>query len=102
MSLNDVNTKISNLWERLALGLISLFVTILFMIYQGQQADFKALETRVLDIQMDKVSKEDLSAVERRINKNLDARINELISRSASDKQDILQRLDLSFKKSLP
>lgn len=102
MSLNDANAKISNLWERLALGLISLFVTILFMVYQGQQSEFKALEARVLSIQMDKVSKDDLNAVEQRINKNLDARINELISRSTSDKQDIIQRIDLYFKKSLP
>jgi len=101
MSLDEASAKIANLWERLALGLISLFVTMLFMTYQGQQAEFKALESRVLAIQVEKVSRSDLADVEQRINKNLDARINELISRSTSDKQDILQRLDLYFKKSL-
>jgi len=101
MSLDEASAKIANLWERLALGLISLFVTMLFMTYQGQQTEFKALESRVLSLQMEKVSRADLADVEQRINKNLDARINELISRSTSDKQDILQRLDLYFKKSL-
>jgi len=98
MTLDSANARINNMWERLAIGLISFVLTALVMMYQGQRSDFKELETRVLSLQVDKVSKEDLRDVEMRINKNFDARIGELISRSASDKADILARIDLLIK----
>jgi hypothetical protein len=93
-----VDRRISNYVERAAIGLLSLVVTLLFLGYQSHQSDFKELSARVLNLQMDKVSRADLSEVEQRINRNFDARINELINRSSSDKQDILARIDLYFK----
>ena len=93
-----VDRRFSNYFERIAIGLISFVITVMFLAYQSHQSDFKELEARVLTIQMDKVSRSDLNDVEARINKNFDARIGELISRSTSDKQDILARLDLYFQ----
>lgn len=90
-----VDRRIGTYWERATLALLSFVVTVMFLVYQGHQSDFKELQARVMTIQMDKVSRADLSEVESRINKNFDARIGELISRSTSDKQDILQRLDI-------
>jgi len=93
-----VDRRIGMYWERIALGLLSFVVTVMFLAYQSHQADFKELSAKVLNLQMEKVSRTDLNEVEQRINKNFDARIGELISRSTADKQDILARIDLYFK----
>jgi hypothetical protein len=93
-----VDRRIGTYWERIGLGLLSFIVTVMFLAYQGHQADFKDLQGKVLSLQIDKVGRSDLVEVEQRINKNFDARINELINRSSSDKQDILARLDLLIK----
>jgi hypothetical protein len=90
-----VDRRISSYVERIAIGLLSFIVTVMFFVYQGHQSDFKELQARVMTIQMDKVSRTDLKEVEDRINTNFNARIGELISRSTADKQDILQRLDI-------
>lgn len=91
---DNANAKIANLWERAALGLLSFIVASLFTVYQGQRTDFKALEEKVLVMQTSKVNKEDLRDVESRLNNKIDASISNLIARSASDKADIISRLE--------
>lgn len=93
-----IDRRIGMYWERATLALLSFVVTVMFLVYQGHQSDFKELQSRVMTLQMDKVSRADLSQVEERISKNFDARINELINRSASDKADVIARLDLLLK----
>lgn len=90
---NEINS-FPRLWERCALGLLSFIVAALFMFYQGQREDFKTLEERVLVMQTSKVNKEDLKDVESRLNNKIDASISNLIARSASDKADIISRLE--------
>lgn len=99
MTSNEVNVKFSNLWERLSLALLSLIVTALFMTYQQQRTDFKALEDKVLVMQMNKVNKEDLKDAVSGINTKMDAMFSNLRQQSVSDKQDILDRLELYFGK---
>lgn len=94
MSNDDANIRINNLWERLCLGMLSLIVSALFMTYQAQRSDFKSLEEKVLVMQTGKVNKEDLKDVESRLNNKIDASISNLIARSASDKADIIARLE--------
>lgn len=94
MANDDANIRINNLWERLCLGMLSLIVSALFMTYQAQRSDFKSLEEKVLVMQTGKVNKEDLKDVESRLNNKIDASISNLIARSASDKADIIARLE--------
>lgn len=93
--------KISNLMERAAIGLLSFVVAIMFLVYQGQRGDFKDLEAKVYRVEIDKASREEIRDLESRINKNFDARMAELRSQATADKVDILQRIDLYWKKSL-
>jgi predicted Holliday junction resolvase-like endonuclease len=97
----DINSKLSGLWERFALGLLSLVVTILFMVYQGQRSELKEIESKVFALQMDKVSKQDMREVEQRLVQNFDAKFTEIRQQQDASKQDILARIDLYFKKSL-
>lgn len=96
---NDAaSIRINNLMERAAIALLCLLMAMGTWTYNSHLADFKAVQTQVMSLQMDKVSRNDLREVETRINNNFDARINELISRSQNDKADILARIDLYFK----
>jgi len=101
MSNETANSRINNLWERLALGLLSLVMAIMFLAYQEQRGEFKELESKVASLQMDKVSKQDLREVEQRLLQGFDARFSQLQAQQESNKQDILQRIDLYFKKNL-
>lgn len=87
--------RINNLMERAAIALLVLLMAMGTWTYNSHLADFKTVQTQVMGLQMDKVSRNDLREVEARINNNFDARINELISRSQNDKADILARIDL-------
>lgn len=95
----DANIRINNIWERLCIGLLTLVVSALFMAYQAQRSDFKALEDKVLVMQMNKVSKEDLKDAVSGLNLKMDAGFSNLRQQSVADKQDILDRLELYFGK---
>lgn len=94
---NDANTKIANLFERLALALMGLLLSILFMTYQDARADIKELQGHITTLQMTKINKEELREVENRLNTKVDAAVNSLAAMSAANKQDILQRIDYAF-----
>jgi len=94
---DSANHKINNLWERACLGLLTILVSILLMAYQGVTGDLKETQAQVAVLQSVKVSKDDMNSVETRLNNKIDAAFSNLVSRSASDKQDILARLDLYF-----
>jgi len=93
--------NVANLWERVAIGLLSFVISVMFLVYQGQRSDFKDLESKVYKIEIDKASRDDVRELENRINKNFDARMAELRSQATADKVDILQRIDLYFKKNI-
>jgi UDP-N-acetylglucosamine:LPS N-acetylglucosamine transferase len=99
MSNDSANARINNLAERCAIGLLSLVIGFMFTTYQDQRQDYKALEEKVLVIQMNKVNKEDLKDAVSGINLKMDAMFTNLRQQSVADKQDILQRLDLYFGK---
>lgn len=94
---NNDNNRINNLFERLAIALMGLIISILFITYQGQRADIKDLQGQITALQMTKVSKEDLKEVEQRLSVNMVAMNNQLISMMNSNKADILQRIDYAF-----
>lgn len=96
---NDPSNRINNLFERLAIALLGILFTILFTAYQYQRTDFKALEEKVLVVQINKVNKEDLKDVESRLNTKMDAMSSSLSQEVRNIKSDILDRInDLAAK----
>ena len=92
---NDLgNNRINNLFERLAIALLGILFTILFTAYQYQRTDFKALEEKVLVVQINKVNKEDLKDVESRLNTKMDAMSSSLSQEVRNIKSDILDRIN--------
>jgi len=91
----DANGRINNIWERSAIGLLTFIVSCMFIYQANSREDYKQLEEKVLAMQIGKVNKEDLREVEIRLNTKMDAGFSNLISRSASDKADLMRALDL-------
>lgn len=95
---NDANTKIANLTEKAAIGLLSLVVTFMGILYNGQQDRIKDLENKVVVLQTTKVDRSDLKEFKEEINASISAMKTDLITRSANDKKDILDRIDLLIR----
>lgn len=84
----DANSRINNLTERVAIGLLSLILGWGQVQYQEAKDRVKDLEIKVQTLYLEKVSKSDLREVEDRINSKIDGM-----------KSDLLARLDLYFGK---
>jgi hypothetical protein len=97
MTINDANNRISNLFEKACLALLSLFVTIMFITYQGMKSDYKEMQASITQLQMIKVNKEDLREVEVRLNTKIESLGATLSANSMANKADILGRMDLYF-----
>jgi len=97
MTGNDANNRISNLFEKACLALLSLFVTIMFITYQGMKSDYKEMQSSINQLQMIKVNKEDLREVEVRLNTKIESLGATLSANSMANKADILGRMDLYF-----
>lgn len=82
----DANSRINNLTERVAIGLLSLILGWGQVQYQEAKDRVKDLEIKVQTLYLEKVSKSDLREVEDRINSKIDGM-----------KSDLLARLDLYF-----
>lgn len=98
MSIDSANTRISDLTQKAAIGLLSLVVTFMGILYNGQQDRIKDLENRVIVIQTTKVDRSDLKEFKEEINASISAMKTDLITRSANDKKDILDRIDLLIR----
>lgn len=96
-SLPDANLRINNFAERIAIFLLTLWIGFMFTTYQEQRQDYKALEEKVIAMQMNKVNKEDLKDAVNGLNLKMDAMASNLRQQSVSDKQDILDRLEMYF-----
>jgi len=84
----SANTRINNLYEKIAIGLLSVIIAWGQLQYQESKDRVKDLETKVQTLYLEKVSRGDLRDLEDRIN-----------SRIESMKSDLLARLDLYFGK---
>jgi len=60
MSNDSANGRITNLTERAAIGLLSLVIGFMTILYNGQQDRIKDLESRVIVLQTTKVDRGDL------------------------------------------
>jgi len=93
----DANGRINAIWERVALGLLSIIVACLFMFYQGMKQDYKDMQINITQLQMIKVNKEDLRDTEARLNTKIESLAATLTANSIANKADILGRMDLYF-----
>ncbi len=98
-SPNDANSRINNLWERATLGLLSLFVTIMFFSYNNISKEVKDANDKIILLQMDKVGKSDMRDFEVRTNSRMDAGFSSLAQRIDSNQQDILRQFQFYFDK---
>lgn len=88
MSNDSANGRITNLTERAAIGLLSLVIGFMTILYNGQQDRIKDLESRVIVLQTTKVDRGDLKEFKEEINASI-----------AAMKSDLIARLDLYFGK---
>ena len=82
----DANNRITAIWERFAIGLLSVVMALGLMVIQDIRAQNKELESRVLFLYTDKVSNQQLKDTEQRLVTNIEGM-----------RSDLLARLDLYF-----
>lgn len=86
MSNDSANTRITALWERFAIGLLSVVMGLGLMVIQDLRTQVKETESRVLFLYTDKVSNQQLKDTEQRLVTNIEGM-----------RSDLLARLDLYF-----
>lgn len=86
MSNDSANTRINNLWEKFAIGLLSVVMALGMLVIQDIRTQNKELESRVLFLYTDKVSNQQLKDTEQRLVTNIEGM-----------RSDLLARLDLYF-----
>lgn len=93
-----VDRRINTYWERAALGLMAIVMSLIVWTYQQQSAKVEALETKVIALDKVKVDKGDLREVEDRLNSKMDGLRTDIINRQDIMQSNILGRLDLYFQ----
>ena len=86
MSNDSANNRITALWEKFAIGLISVVMALGILVIQDIRTQNKELESRVLFLYTDKVSNQQLKDTEQRLVTNIEGM-----------RSDLLARLDLYF-----
>jgi hypothetical protein len=95
---NDANARMNNYIERAAIGLLTVVLAFVTMLYNSQQDAIKELRNQNIVLQTTKVDRSDLKEFKEEINASISAMKTDLITRSANDKKDILDRIDLLIK----
>lgn len=93
-----VDRRINTYWERAALGLMAIVMSLIVWTYQQQSAKVETLETKVIALDKVKVDKGDLREVEDRLNSKMDGLRTDIINRQDIMQSNILGRLDLYFQ----
>ncbi len=82
----NANSRMNNYIERIAIGLLTVVISFMTMLYNGQQERIKDLENKVVVLQTTKVDRGDLKEFKEEINASISAM-----------KSDLIARLDLYF-----
>ena len=93
-----VDRRINTYWERVALGLMAIVMSLIVWTYQQQSAKVEALETKVIALDKVKIDKGDLREVEDRLNSKMEGLRTDIIARQDLMQSNILSRLDLYFQ----
>ena len=86
MPNDSANTRITAIWEKFAIGLLSVVMGLGMLVIQDIHTQNKELESRVLFLYTDKVSNQQLKDTEQRLVTNIEGM-----------RSDLLARLDLYF-----
>jgi cell division protein FtsB len=86
MSNDSANSRITAIWEKFAIGLLSVVMALGLLVIQDLRAQVKETESRVLFLYTDKVSNQQLKDTEQRLVTNIEGM-----------RSDLLARLDLYF-----
>lgn len=86
MSNDTANSRITAIWEKFAIGLLSVVMALGLLVIQDLRAQVKETESRVLFLYTDKVSNQQLKDTEQRLVTNIEGM-----------RSDLLARLDLYF-----
>lgn len=86
MPNDSANTRITAIWEKFAIGLLSVVMALGMLVIQDIRTQNKELESRVLFLYTDKVSNQQLKDTEQRLVTNIEGM-----------RSDLLARLDLYF-----
>lgn len=96
----SVDRRINGYWERAALGLMAIVMSLIVWTYQEQASRVEALEAKVIALDKIKTDKSDLREVEDRLNSTLQAMKTDLIARQDITQANILSRIDMYMAKS--
>lgn len=98
MSNDSANSRMNNYIERAAIGLLTIVLSFVTMLYNSQQDAIKELRNQNVVLQTTKVDRSDLKEFKEEINASISAMKADLITRSANDKKDIIERIDLLIR----
>ena len=93
-----VDRRINTYWERAALGLMAIVMSLIVWTYQQQSAKVEALETKVIALDKEKIGRGDLREVEERLNSKMDGLKSDILARQDILQANIISRLDVYFK----
>ncbi len=93
-----VDRRINTYWERAALGLMAIVMSLVVWSFQQQAAKVETLETKVIALDKVKIDKGDLREVEDRLNSKMEGLRTDIIARQDLMQSNILSRLDLYFQ----
>lgn len=96
-SEDNANHRINNLWERCCIALLTLVVGYIGLAYKDLVTEQRLANDKIVQLQMDKISKSDMREMEIRTNSRMDAGFTNLAQRIDSNQQDIMRQLQLYF-----
>lgn len=93
-----VDRRINTYWERAALGLMAIVISLVVWSFQEQGKRVENLEAKVIAMDKEKIGRGDLREVEERLNSKMDGLKSDIIARQELMQSSILSRLDMYFK----
>ena len=93
-----VDRRINTYWERAALGLMAIVMSLVVWSFQQQAAKVETLETKVIALDKEKIGRGDLREVEERLNSKMDGLKSDILARQDILQANIISRLDMYFK----
>lgn len=93
-----VDRRINTYWERAALGLMTIVMSLVVWSFQEQGKRVENLEAKVIAMDKVKVDRGDLKELEERLNSKMDALKSDILARQDLLQASIISRLDVYFK----
>lgn len=93
-----VDRRINTYWERAALGLMAIVMSLVVWSFQEQGKRVENLEAKVISMDKEKIGRGDLREVEERLNSRMDGLKSDILARQDLLQASIISRLDVYFK----